>query len=281
MKKNFFERISDMISGRSKDESDNLVSENNIIEDNGIDKRFKLLNTVLSTLRSNYLGQQMLFDNKMLIIWIQDSIFYDSVISSDFKDELIASMSVELGCNFRSVEIKPANMSQEIMGTEIFQNVFLQVSNLSTGRVIRTANIYPVAGNGSTLEPSYLLDSVEIEKMPGARYNIGIGRYPILSDNGHRENHIAIDDDQNSSQFNKNRYVSRAHAYISFSEEYGFLLHVEHGGTRAAQKRTHIYRGCDKIELNNTLVPEPLKDGDFIVLSKYVHLLFREIYKNF
>ena len=41
-----------------------------------------------------------------------------------------------------------------------------------------------------------------------------------------------------------------------------------------AGKRTRIIRGDKVFDLNNTLVPEPLVDGDIIELSKSVMLLF-------
>ena len=85
-----------------------------------------------------------------------------------------------------------------------------------------------------------------------------------------------LKDEKIAEEYHKNKFVSRAHAFISYSEEYGFLLNVEHGGSRMAKKRTHIYRGIEKIELDNVLIPVPLHDGDYIVLSKNVHLLFKK-----
>lgn len=277
MGRNFFERIADMINGTAKKETSEAVSsENTFPNDNSINKKGKLLTAIITAFKSNYLGQQVSFNNKSLTIWVQDNLFYNSIIDSNFKSELATSLNVELGITFGTIEIKSENIPEGLKLTEIQPNVFLQISDISSVQKVKSAKIYPVNGNGSTLDAVYVLDSQEIQKMPNARYNIGVGRHPIMSDNSHRENYIAIDDNPNSLEFNKNRYVSRAHAYISFSDEHGFLLHVEHGGTRAAQKRTHIHRGGDKIELNNVLIPEPLKSGDYIVLSKYVHLLFQE-----
>ena len=266
-----------MINGTAKKETSEAVSsENTFPNDNSINKKGKLLTAIITAFKSNYLGQQVSFNNKSLTIWVQDNLFYNSIIDSNFKSELATSLNVELGITFGTIEIKSENIPEGLKLTEIQPNVFLQISDISSVQKVKSAKIYPVNGNGSTLDAVYVLDSQEIQKMPNARYNIGVGRHPIMSDNSHRENYIAIDDNPNSLEFNKNRYVSRAHAYISFSDEHGFLLHVEHGGTRAAQKRTHIHRGDDKIELNNVLIPEPLKSGDYIVLSKYVHLLFQE-----
>lgn len=276
MKRNIFERVADIINGTDQKRAKESVSAETTSPQNSIDKMGELLTTIISALKSNYLGQQVSFNNKLLTIWVLDNLFYNAIIESDFKSELITSLSIELDITFGSIEIKSENIPDGLQLTKVQPNVFLQISNINSVQVVKSAKIYPVNGNGSTLDAVYVLDSQEIQKMPNARYNIGVGRHPIMSDNSHRENYIAIDDNPNSPEFNKNRYVSRAHAYISFSDEHGFLLHVEHGGTRAAQKRTHIHRGGDKIELNNVLIPEPLKSGDYIVLSKYVHLLFQE-----
>lgn len=275
MKKNLFERF---INGVPDDtnEKQNTQKREKTFKD-GIAKQNDLLEKILFILQSNYSGQQISFNNEVLTIWIQDGLFYDSIIKSDFKEQLITRLNVELGFTFGAIKINSGNMPEQAkLITEVCPNVHLQISTIDIVQVIKTAKIYPVDGNGSTLDAYYILDSQEIRKMPNARYNIGIGKHTVTSDNSPRENYIAIDDDPHSPQFSKNRYVSRSHAYITFSKEYGFLLHVEHGGTRAAKKRTHIYRGSDKIELNNILIPEPLKNEDYIVLSKYVYLLFRE-----
>lgn len=243
---------------------------------NAIEKKDNLINAVIASLNSNYRGEQYSMADKALYIFILDGIFYDSIKDSDFKSELSLAISDELGLVFNSIEIKKGPLPSNEDATELFSKVHIGVKSIQKVKAIRRAIISPVANNGSTIEPEYILDSEEIATLSNCRYNIGAGENPIMADNSHRKNDIAIDDDPNASEFEKNKYVSRAHANITFSEDYGFILHVEFGGTRVAQKRTHIQRGCEKIELDNTLIPVPLKDGDYIVLSKYVHLLFKE-----
>lgn len=277
MRKDIFEYIADFIKGRPNTESDTVDSEREeCIHDNGISKKRKLLDNIISTLKANYLGQQITFEKNRLILWIQDNLFYHSIIKSDFKEEFITSLYAELGFAFGAVEIKYDPTKMDLALTEIMPNVFLQIESMNIGSMIRKATLYSVEGYGSLLNAYCTLDSQEIQKIPDKRYNIGIGRFPKMPDGSFRENQIAIDDNQNLPQFEKNKYVSRAHAHIVFSEEYGFLLYVEHGGTRIAQKRTHVYRGDERIELNNTIIPEALRDGDCIVLSKCVRLLFKE-----
>lgn len=277
MEKNLFKYVADLINGKHEQEEKAIPGKKeNVSCKNSINKKSKLTSALISTLKSNYSGQHVSFEKKALIIWINDNLFYNAIVESDFKEEIITSLNIELGYSFGAVEFKQGKAPEELGLKEIIPNVSPQISNLNEISVIRTAKICPVEGKGSTIDAYYILDADEIKKMPNARYNIGIGKHPKMSDNSYRDNYIAIDDNQLSPEFSKNRYVSRSHAYITFSEEYGFLLHVEYEGTRMAQKRTSIYRGSENIEMNNMLIPEPLKDGDYIVLSKNVHLLFKK-----
>lgn len=249
---------------------------NSVQGQNAIEKKDNLINAVIALLNSNYRGEQHSMEDKVLSIFILDGIFYDSVKGSDFKSELTTAISDELGLVFNRIEIKQGPLPSNENTTELFSKVYIGVKSIQKVKTIRKAVICPVANNGSTIKSEYYLDSEEIAALPNGRYNIGAGENPIMADNSHRRNDIAINDDPNTGEFEKNKYVSRAHANITYSEDYGFVLHVEFGGTRAAQKRTHIQRGSEKIELDNTLIPVPLKDGDYIILSKYVHLLFKE-----
>lgn len=273
MGKNFFAKIADMINGTNSDwesvpQGDNKSS-------NSIDKKGDLLNAVISTLKSNYAGTKISLKEYSLSLWIDDNLFYTSLMVDKFHDVLITTIIDELGIEFGSIEINSGAISDSSI-TKIMDCCYLDIQPIMSVQTISKATVSQVHGNGSLISECISIDSNEIQGLPGQRYNIGSGKHPIMSDNSHRENQIAIDDDSSHAEFDKNKFVSRAHAHISYDSEHGFLLYVEHGGTRAAQKRTHIHRGGDKIELNNILIPEPLQDGDHIVLSKYVHLLFKK-----
>lgn len=273
MGKSFFAWIADFINGTPKEEK----STNNIKKeaDNGIEKKGDLQNAVIRSLRSNYFGTKISFTNKSFTLWINDNLFYNSLVSGNFKKELTTSISDELGLEFGLIEISVGPATDNNV-TEVMDNCYLQIKPIQIQQSIAQAIIYPVAGNGSIIDGAVFIDSQKIRQLPNCRYNIGRGKHPAMTDGCHRENHIAIDDDPNSHEFDKNRYVSRAHGHISYSEELGFMLWAELGGTRATGKRTHIDRGGEKIELNNTMVPEPLQDGDYMILSKFVHLLFKK-----
>lgn len=294
MKKSFFEKIANWINGslekdinqkevsqhtehKKKTAESATISANNVPGQNSIEKQDNLINAIVSILQANYRGEQRTMEDKVLSVFILDSIFYDSIRSTDFKANLESAIFDELGLAFNRIDIKGCPLPSDMDTTELFSDVYIGVETIRKVKAIRKAVILPVKNNGSTVKTEYYLDSEEIATLPNCRYNIGASEYPITGDNGHRENYIAIDDNPNSEEYDKNKYVSRAHANISFSEKYGFLLNVEYGGTRAAQKRTYIYRENEKIELDNPLVPIPLKNNDYIVLSKYVHLLFKEM----
>ena len=81
MGRNFFERIANVINGTAKNETNEAVSaENTYLNDNSINKQGKLLSAIIAALKSNYLGQQVSFNSKLLTIWVQDNLFYNSII---------------------------------------------------------------------------------------------------------------------------------------------------------------------------------------------------------
>lgn len=274
MGKNIFAKIADLINGTHSD--GDSIPKNDNKSSNSIDKKGDLLNAVISTLKSNYAGTKISLKEYSLSLWIDDNLFYNSLMLDKFQDVLITTIIDELGIEFGSIEINSGTISDSSI-TKIMDCCYLNIQPIMSVQAISKAMIFQVQGSGSLINECISLDSNEILGLPGQRYNIGSGKHPIMSDNSHRENQIAIDDDSSHTEFDKNKFVSRAHAHISYDSEHGFLLYVEHGGTRAAQKRTHIHRGGEKIELNNILIPEPLQDGDYIVLSKYVHLLFKKV----
>lgn len=274
MGKNIFAKIADLINGTQSD--GDSIPQSDKKSSNSIDKKGDLLNAVISTLKSNYAGTKTSLKEYSLSLWIDDNLFYNSLMLDNFQEVLITTIIDELGIEFGSIKISSEVIPDSSI-TKIMDRCFLHIQPIVSVQAISKATVSQVQGNGSLINECISIDSNEIQGLPGQRYNIGSGKHPVMSDNSHRENQIAIDDDYSSLEFDKNKFVSRAHAHISYDSEHGFLLYVEHGGTRAAQKRTHIHRGGDKIELNNILIPEPLQDGDYIVLSKYVHLLFKKV----
>ena len=82
MGKNIFAKIADLINGTNSDwesvpQSDNKSS-------NSIDKKGDLLNAVISTLKSNYAGTKISLKEYSLSLWIDDNLFYTSLMVDKF-----------------------------------------------------------------------------------------------------------------------------------------------------------------------------------------------------
>ena len=138
---------------------------------------------------------------------------------------------------------------------------------------MKQAEITALKNYGSLKMDRYELDSLSIEELPSKRYNIGAGEYPDLSGR-FRCNHIAIDDDPESEGYERNKHVSRTHAYIRYNPDNGFMLQAEPEGTVKAGMRTRILRENMEIDVDD-IVPQPLRNGDCIELSKNVRLIFK------
>lgn len=274
MKQGIFEKIANLING-TPDTKDTDCGNKTATAGDGITRRQELVNAGLTVLRNNYDGIRVSMNEKTLTLWIKDGLFYDSLVSDRFVDDFSSAINNECGFVFRSVEIMQGVPDGNY--SEIMDGCYMQINQKQTCQTVSRAVVTAVEGRGSMIDGQLVIDSAQIAGLPNARYNIGAGRNPKTADNSFRVNQIAIDDNPESPEYDNNKYVSRAHAHITYSDQYGFMLNVEHGGSRLAQKRTHIHRGGTKIELTDPLIPEPLHDGDYIVLSNHVNLLFKEI----
>lgn len=254
-----------------------VVAEHKSLGKNIIEKEATLTNLIIAKLKENSDGNTK-FENKELSIYIaNDNLFFDALIDNKFEESLIAKLDEQLGVSFGRVRLCSGKPNRDLLTTEIADNIFLHIKSNNLSSTIRKAVIYSVEGYGSLLESCYHLDSEHIKTLPMARYNIGRGKHPIMGVGFPRENHIAIDDNPNCAGAVQNQYVSRAHAHITYSDHGGFILHVEHGGTRAAENRTHVnHRDGKSTEMLSTMITQPLKDGDYIVLGKRVYLLFKQ-----
>ena len=247
---------------------------------NSVEIRKKIKKCTLSTLHSLYMTNSENCKSKQLIVWIDtDKTTFKSY--SDFGQELSDYWAVESGYVFEKVELKcgkPEN-EQDARKVEVDYDaisIYIQEAeaNPASENVVKKAGISIYGNKGSLLQEQYELSSEVLEKERRKYYNIGRGEFPDMEGGSYRQNHIAIDDKNN---LETNRYVSRAHARIGYAENIGFYLQVELGGSRLSGNRTRIFRGEDKIEVENVEVKEPLHDGDLIELGKAVVLKFNEI----
>ncbi len=247
----------------------------NVSSKNSINNQADLTKAIEKVLKGYYKGQKYSFEDKILNIWVNDTLQYDSLRASSFVVDLISSLDNEMGAVFSSVKLQPGPIPANNTFTKITDVVYIELTSKITVTHSGKAEISIIGNHGSLKQNVYQLDSVEIEKMPTRRYNIGIGEYPELA-NVYRHNHIAVDDDPQNPCFEKNKYVSRKHAYITYSANVGYLLQAEPEGTKIAGKRTRILRETGVIEVDD-VVAQPLRNGDCIELSKNVRLLFKII----
>ena len=144
---------------------------------------------------------------------------------------------------------------------------------MTLSAALRSALLTTVEGCGSLVGGQTVLEAGTL------RYNIGLGAHPRMSGGQIRHNQVAVDDRPELPEYDQcNKYVSRTHAHITYDERYGFVLYAEPNGTRERGKRTIVIRknGEDRIELDNPMIGVPLRDGDSIVLSGKVQLVFHE-----
>ena len=267
----FFKKIAGLID---KTPDDQPQTNSSVKGKNPIDTEEMLFDAIVKAFDSVYKGRKNDVNGKIFTLWVADNLLFDMVSKQEFSDQLITLLADEgyqTNWNAVKLEMPPQNHTF----TLVTERVFLQAESKETIRpVAKKAKITGIEGKGSLLQDVYFLNSEERQ-----RYNIGVGAMPDMQGKGIRENYIAIDDNAYLSQYENNKYVSRAHAYIGFSNDYGFYLQVEAGGSRIhSGSRTRIFRGDEApIELENLELPEPLKHGDLIELSKSVVLRFEEI----
>lgn len=221
--------------------------------------------------------------NKKMLIWIDtDELLFKSYDTVKNRESIRSALVNECGVTFEDVAFHIGKPFNEIKNscTPVGKSgrVMMQVLENKPERieVHKKASISIFGNSGSLLKDEYILSSDEMREVSVPVYNIGAGEFPQVP-TGYRQNHIAIDDNPNSPMVEKNKYVSRKHAHIGFSDEFGFYLQVEIDGTRLMGKRTRIFRGEKIIEMDNPQAKEALQDGDLIELGKAVTLRYFEI----
>jgi len=217
---------------------------------------------------------------KQLVVWLADNVSFHAYNKSEYKNRIRKAIEDECGVVFGSVEFRDGRPADELNCEEVgnSRKVFIEIKDKQPD-VENVPNEAPVCkkvsisihnNHGSLLEKEYILSSDEMRKNAILAYNIGVEQFP---EGEQRENHIAIDGDLNSPMYDLNKYVSRSHAHIFYSEKYGFCLQADRGIPKN-EKSTCILRNGMPIELRNTIGFEPLEDGDIIVLSDAVRLLY-------
>lgn len=240
----------------------------------GITTEDELLKNIVRVFHSVYKGRKSKVEENRFTLWVADNAKYEIAKGQDFTDGLVTKLADEGYGQTVWNSVRLEMPAPDHTFTAVADRIFLQIETKETPRpAVQRAKVTAIPGKGSLVKEECLLDSQERK-----RYNIGVGVIPDMQGKGFRENQIAIDDNADSPQYANNRYASRAHAFIGFSDKYGFYLQVEPGGSRVYAGRTQIFRE-DKapLEVENTELPVPLLSGDIIMLGKAVALRFENI----
>lgn len=253
---------------------------NSLQEKQQVENRDALIRSVINTLKSVVEYKDTTIGKK-LVVWLAcDQITFGNYDTEQYRQQTLSALVNESGYGFDEVVFNIGVPAEELHATRIGQSnlEYLQILAHEAFNEVKTckAIISIFGGAGSLLQEQYLLSSDDMKKKMLSSYNIGSGQFPQIP-TGYRENHIAIDDNPNSPMAEKNKYVSRMHAHIGFSEKFGFYLQVEKDGTRLMGKRTRIFRGEEKIECDNPQAKIPLQTGDLIELGKAVVLRYMQI----
>jgi len=212
-----------------------------------------------------------------LHVYIDDNLLYHACKNQLFEEQLEERMYMDKNYSFNRYILHEGNSDDD--GTITQVNPFVCIRIQPKQAIIPTdhATIQILEGNGSIIGDIIELDAAYCQNTP---YKIGVSLKPRLDNGCIRFNQIAIDDDVNSPFYNQNKYVSRAHAHIKYDSD-GFVLCVEIGGTPLRGKRTAIFRDSKEIRLDQPGMCVPLKDGDQIILSRNVILIFNQQFTNF
>ena len=217
---------------------------------------------------------------KCLIVWLADNMTFHAYNTHGYKKHIQDALSEECGVSFGSVTFCNGRPADELNCEEVGKSgkVFIEIVNKQSddenipieNPVCQEASITIHQNQGSLQEKEYILSIEEMRKNGIDAYNIGVERFP---EGEQRENHIVIDGNPDSPMINFNKYVSRSHAHIFYSEKFGFCLQADRGIPKNG-KSTCILRRGKPIKLGNADGWEPLEDGDVIVLSDAVRLLY-------
>lgn len=221
--------------------------------------------------------------DKRMVIWVDADVnIFKSYDTEKYRKSIQSALVNECGVTFEDITFHMGKPSEEmrISCTPVGKSgkVMMQIieNRPEKVEVHKKASISIFGNAGCLLKEKYILSSDEMKEKKIQAYNIGAGEFPEIP-SGYRHNHIAIDDNPQSPMIEKNKFVSRMHAHIGYSEKFGFYLQVERDGTRLMGKRTRIFRGEHIIEMENLTVKEPLQDGDLIELGKAVRLRYIEL----
>jgi len=169
----------------------------------------------------------------------------------------------------------PANWSLDITFDEEIPGEAIKAPNIDVAFFVKTgkhfikqsATAYIRALSGETLEPEYTLHSGD------SKINIGRDK-KTQSDEGYfRTNHIAF---PSESTLKENKYISRQHAHIEWSNDAGsFMIFADEGGVPPRNKVKVRSEANEQItKLHATHIGHQLQEGDQVILGESAVLEF-------
>ena len=211
------------------------------------------------------MGKQEDTSQTFLIIGVVDTNVFSSLHSSEFISALRDYRANNDGFCFAKKDIVDY-VEENWTSIEEYKGISLFLSKQTKLQNSRQSATISVFSNTGSLKQ----DSYKLESNDDALYLIGRGEET-------RENDIVIDDTQDSTFWENNKYVRSAHAHITYQTDEGYLLWADPNGTPVYGSRTRIIRkGIEvPIDLRTAGVPQQLIDGDKIELGKHVKLLFK------
>ncbi|MFT3904618.1 MAG: hypothetical protein QM727_15710 [Niabella sp.] len=201
--------------------------------------------------------------------------------SSLVKDE---DFIKQIKRNFKSIGVKYRDdLAVEIVYESKQLSALTPITSLTAVEVItpntpQTAQRAQLrATEGITWEDAYILEPVH------KQYFIGRCKSPKIENGPKIHNDIAFVgiEEKNEPQYEINNYVSRSHAYIVYDAALGVYKLFRSRFLNNPSHKLKIYNpGVDsfqEINLNQSLVPHVLKDGDNICFNDKVVLEFKLI----
>lgn len=238
-----------------------------------ITAEWSLYANIIKDLEPSYLGNSLNSEGSVLHIGLFDegfvTAFAETIASGTFVSNLRSEILKELGVHFADIKVHTTDDHYPQQRTQITGHKSCYYAILSrTEPIITTkAQLCIVHNRGKLRQDSYVISPTDQVK----RWNIGRGEN--VEGTYFRQNNIVFEDDSSNEC---NKYVSREHAHIVFSERGDFLLYVDAGGRKSSGNRTRVIRDNNYLDLGSNMnIPIQLCDGDQIELGKHALLEFK------
>ena len=246
---------------------DNPQSEDPQPSDNGFDEAqfiYDLQTKVLDAVKRQVKNKKIL-SNRILWIYIDDKQLQETALQHGWAEriadyvedkwERVHSVCLEAGLpptGGRS-ESLAENVELVIASPESRKQQQAPSQKMAILKMLYDTSVCKLVG-----------DTVELMPEEGRVWYIG-WETDTEVDNRPRKNEIALTYKEPEKQDPKVFMISRAHAFIKYSQGYWFL-HVERG-VRTNDERTKIERSGRVMELSDKTTGKPLKDRDVIRLN--------------